>query len=84
MTEKNKNLLIRIVTAVLMLPAVLYLLYLGGWYTACCEGFQRQVLRQQQIAPACGDRVVIWHRKFDQDMAPRGIGTKLWLFATGR
>jgi phosphatidate cytidylyltransferase len=34
LTDKNKNLLIRIVSALFLLPAVLYLLYRGGWYTA--------------------------------------------------
>ena len=39
MTEKNKNLLIRIVSALVLLPVVLYLLYLGGWWTAGLLGF---------------------------------------------
>jgi phosphatidate cytidylyltransferase len=32
--EKNRNLVVRIVTAVLLLPAVLALLVLGGWWAA--------------------------------------------------
>lgn len=39
MTEKNKNLLIRLVTALTLLPVVVYLLYLGGWWTAGLLGF---------------------------------------------
>jgi len=34
MTEKNKNLLVRIASALVLLPVVLYLLYRGGWWTA--------------------------------------------------
>lgn len=39
MTEKNKNLIIRLVSGLSLLPIVLYLLYLGGWYSACLFGF---------------------------------------------
>lgn len=39
MTEKNKNLLIRIVSALVLLPVVLYLLYRGGWWSAGLLGF---------------------------------------------
>lgn len=38
MNEKNKNLLIRIVTGVTLLPLVLLLLFLGGWYSAVLLG----------------------------------------------
>jgi phosphatidate cytidylyltransferase len=34
MTDKNKNLIIRIVSALVLLPVVLYLLYRGGYWTA--------------------------------------------------
>ncbi|HVP62743.1 MAG TPA: phosphatidate cytidylyltransferase [Myxococcaceae bacterium] len=34
MNEKNRNLVVRIVTALLLLPAVLALLVAGGWWTA--------------------------------------------------
>ena len=34
MNEENRNLVVRIVTAVVLLPAVLALLALGGWWTA--------------------------------------------------
>ena len=34
MNEKNRNLVVRIVTALVLLPAVLVLLKLGGWWTA--------------------------------------------------
>ncbi len=39
MTEKNKNLLIRVISGLTLLPVVLYLLYLGGWWTAGLLGF---------------------------------------------
>lgn len=39
MTEKNKNLLIRVISGLTLLPGVLYLLYLGGWYSAVLFGF---------------------------------------------
>ena len=34
MTDKNQNLLIRIFSALILLPVVLYLLYRGSWFTA--------------------------------------------------
>ena len=34
MNEKNRNLVVRIVTALVLLPVVLTLLVLGGWWTA--------------------------------------------------
>ncbi len=34
MTEKNRNLVARVISAVLALPVVLYLLFAGGWQTA--------------------------------------------------
>lgn len=34
LSAKNRNLLIRLGSAVVLLPAILYLLYMGGWYTA--------------------------------------------------
>ncbi len=34
MTDKNKNLLLRLGSAIVLLPAILYLLYRGGWFTA--------------------------------------------------
>ena len=49
MTDKNKNLLIRIVTAIVLLPAVLYLLYLGGWFTACLLGFAAGAVAREYI-----------------------------------
>lgn len=39
MTEKNKNLLIRVISGLTLLPIVLYLLYLGGWATGALLGF---------------------------------------------
>jgi len=33
-TDKNKNLLLRLGSAIVLLPAILYLLYRGGWFTA--------------------------------------------------
>ncbi len=34
MTDKNKNLLIRLGSAAVLLPIIIYLLYRGGWFTA--------------------------------------------------
>ena len=34
MTDKNKNLLVRLGSALVLLPLVLFLLYKGGWWTA--------------------------------------------------
>ena len=39
MTDKNKNLLIRLISGLTLLPGVLYLLYLGGWWAAGLLGF---------------------------------------------
>jgi phosphatidate cytidylyltransferase len=38
-TEKNKNLLLRVISAFTLLPIVLYLLYAGGWWSAALFGF---------------------------------------------
>ena len=38
MTEKNRNLIVRVGSAVVLLPAVLYLMYLGGYWTAALLG----------------------------------------------
>jgi phosphatidate cytidylyltransferase len=34
LTEKNQNLVVRIVTALILLPIICYVLYRGGWWTA--------------------------------------------------
>lgn len=34
MTDKNKNLIIRLISGLSLLPIVLYLLYLGGWWSS--------------------------------------------------
>lgn len=39
MTEKNRNLLVRVLTAVVALPLVLFLLYRGGYFSAALLGF---------------------------------------------
>jgi phosphatidate cytidylyltransferase len=39
LTDKNKNLLVRLATALVMLPVVLFLLYQGGWWTAALLGW---------------------------------------------
>jgi phosphatidate cytidylyltransferase len=39
LTEKNQNLVVRIVTALVALPIILYLLYRGSWWTAGLLGF---------------------------------------------
>lgn len=39
MTEKNRNLLIRVISGLTLLPAVFYLLYLGSWWTSALLAF---------------------------------------------
>ncbi|MBE2250384.1 MAG: phosphatidate cytidylyltransferase [Myxococcus sp.] len=39
MTDKNRNLLLRVISALVLLPVVLYLLYRGGYLTAGLLGF---------------------------------------------
>lgn len=39
MNDKNRNLVLRVASAVVLLPVVLYLLYLGGYPTAALLGF---------------------------------------------
>ncbi len=39
MTDKNKNLMIRVISGLTLLPGVLFLLYLGGWWAAALLGF---------------------------------------------
>jgi phosphatidate cytidylyltransferase len=50
-TDKNKNLIIRLGSAVVMLPAILWLLYKGGFYTA--------VLLMWGATSACGEYIKI-------------------------
>ncbi len=49
MTEKNKNLLIRVLTAAVLLPGVLYLLYLGGYWTAALMGVAAGLCAQEYL-----------------------------------
>jgi len=57
--EKNRNLVVRIVTAVVLLPAVLALLAAGGWWTAALVGvaaggcaFEYETITQGRLGPA--------------------------------
>ena len=59
MNEKNRNLVVRIVTALLLLPAVLALLVLGGWWTAALVAaaagactLEYQLITQRRLGPA--------------------------------
>ena len=59
MNEKNRNLVVRIVTALLLLPAVVALLVLGGWWTAglvaaAAAGctLEYQMITQPRLGPA--------------------------------
>src|SRR5258708_12678320 len=38
LNEKNRNLVVRVVSAVVLLPAVLFLLLKGGWYSCALMG----------------------------------------------
>ncbi|HET9155968.1 MAG TPA: phosphatidate cytidylyltransferase [Myxococcaceae bacterium] len=59
MNEKNRNLVVRIVTAVVLLPAVVVLLVLGGWWTAglvavaagACA-LEYELITQHRLGPA--------------------------------
>lgn len=57
MTDKNKNLIIRIVSALVLLPVVLYLLYRGGYWTA--------TLLLWAGASAAGEYIQITLKKID-------------------
>jgi phosphatidate cytidylyltransferase len=57
--EKNRNLVVRIVTAVVLLPAVLALLAAGGWWTAALVAvaaggcaFEYETITQGRLGPA--------------------------------
>lgn len=59
MNEKNKNLLVRIVSAVVLLPVVLFLLWKGGVYSAVLFGFaaaacasEYYTITLQRLSPA--------------------------------
>ena len=59
MNEKNRNLVVRIVTAGVLLPAVLALLALGGWWTAGLVAvaaggcaFEYELITQGRLGPA--------------------------------
>jgi phosphatidate cytidylyltransferase len=51
LTDKNKNLLVRIVTALVALPIIIFLLYKGGWWTAGLLSFG--------AAACCGEYINI-------------------------
>ena len=59
MNEKNRNLVVRIVTALVLLPAVVVLLVLGGWWTAglvavaagACA-LEYELITQRRLGPA--------------------------------
>lgn len=63
MTEKNRNLLMRVLSAVVLLPIVLYLLYRGGYYSAGLLGF---------AAAACAREYLLITMK---ELNPLGWGT---------
>jgi phosphatidate cytidylyltransferase len=57
--EKNRNLVVRIITALVLLPAVLALLVLGGWWTAALVAvaagactFEYELITQGRLGPA--------------------------------
>ncbi|MDP3236371.1 MAG: phosphatidate cytidylyltransferase [Myxococcales bacterium] len=65
MSEKNRNLLLRVVSAIVLLPIVLYLLYRGGYYSAALLGF---------AAAACAREYLLITMK---ELNPLGWGTVL-------
>ncbi|RPH69403.1 MAG: phosphatidate cytidylyltransferase [Myxococcaceae bacterium] len=59
MNEKNRNLVVRIVTAVVLLPLVVTLLVLGGWWTAglvavaaAACALEYEIITQGRLGPA--------------------------------
>jgi phosphatidate cytidylyltransferase len=50
MTEKNKNLLIRVISGLSLLPIVLYLLYLGDWWSSGLFAFAAGACAYEYIA----------------------------------
>lgn len=50
MTEKNRNLLIRVISALVLLPGVLYLLFQGRYYTAALLGFAAGACAHEYIS----------------------------------
>ena len=50
MTDKNKNLIIRVISGLTLLPGVLYLLYLGGWWAAGLLGFAAGAVAWEYIS----------------------------------
>ena len=50
MTDKNKNLIIRVISGLTLLPGVLYLLYLGGWWAAALLGFAAGAVAWEYIS----------------------------------
>jgi phosphatidate cytidylyltransferase len=49
-TEKNRNLLIRVASGLMLLPVVLSLLYVGGWWTAGLLGFAAAVCAYEYLS----------------------------------
>ena len=59
MNEKNRNLVVRIVTALILLPGVIALLVLGGWWTAVLVAvaaalcaLEYEIITQGKVGPA--------------------------------
>ena len=52
MTDKNKNLMVRVISGLTLLPGVLYLLYLGGWWAAALFGFAAGAVAWEYISIA--------------------------------
>ncbi len=49
MTEKNRNLLLRSLSAVVLLPVVLFLLYRGGYFSAVLLGFAAAACAREYV-----------------------------------
>ena len=66
MNEKNKNLIVRTVSSLTLLPVVLFLLYMGGVYSAALLGVAAAVcaseyysITQKQLSPAAWVGILI-------------------------
>ncbi|MBX5482137.1 MAG: phosphatidate cytidylyltransferase [Myxococcaceae bacterium] len=55
MNDKNRNLLVRIATAVLLLPGVIFLLWRGGWWTAALVAAAAAVCASEYL-------LIVWKR----------------------
>ena len=54
MNDKNRNLVLRVVSAVILLPLVLWLLWLGGMATVLLIGIAAAIVARSSGSSGCG------------------------------